>query len=208
MAKTRTGLVHVYTGNGKGKTSAAMGLAVRAVGQGLRVFIVQFMKGGAYTGEFISAKNFLPNIGFEQFGKHCIKEEKQMKLQGLDRGYHYYDFVRDDIECGDCRFCFLNDADQAQACKDGMEKAQKLSKSEDYDLLVLDEILVAVAFKFVDEEKLAQLIKEKRRDLELVLTGRGASSRILDLADYVSNINEVKHPFNTKKTPARRGIEY
>ncbi len=68
MAKQNFGLIHVYTGNGKGKTSASIGLAVRAVGQGLKVHIIQFMKGGAYTGEMISALNFLPNIKFHQFG--------------------------------------------------------------------------------------------------------------------------------------------
>lgn len=208
MATDNLGLVHVYTGNGKGKTSASMGLATRAVGQGLRVYIIQFMKGGAYTGELISAKNFLPHISFEQFGKHCIKEEKQMKLLGLDLGYHYFDFVRDDISCGECRFCFVNDDEQAKFCREGFERAQKLSKSDDIDLLILDEVLVAVAFKYVDEEKLVQLIKEKRPHIELVLSGRGASTRIIELADYVSNIQEVKHPFNTKKIAARRGIEY
>lgn len=208
MAKDNLGLVHVYTGNGKGKTSASMGLATRAVGQGLRVYIIQFMKGGAYTGELISAKNFLPSVSFEQFGKHCIKEEKQMKLLGLDLGYHYFDYVRDDISCGECRFCFVNDGEQAKFCQEGFERALTLSKSDDIDLLILDEVLVAVAFKFVEEEKLIQLLKGKRADLELVLTGRGASSRIIELADYVSNIQEIKHPFNTKKIGARRGIEY
>lgn len=208
MAKDNLGLIHVYTGNGKGKTSASMGLATRAVGQGLRVYIIQFMKGGAYTGELISAKNFLPNVKFEQFGKHCIKEEKQMKLLGLDLGYHYFDYVRDDISCGECRFCFVNDEEQGKLCKEGFERALKLSNSEDVDLLILDEVLVAVAFKYVKEDNLIQLIQGKRADLELVLSGRGASSRVIELADYVSNIQEIKHPFNTKKIPARRGIEY
>lgn len=208
MAKDNLGLVHVYTGNGKGKTSACMGLVSRAVGQGLRVYIVQFMKGGAYTGELITAKNFLPRVGFEQFGKHCVKEEKQLKLLGLDLGYHYFDYVRDDITCGECRFCFVNDVEQARFCQEGFERARELSTSEDIDLLILDEVLVAVAFKFIDEDNLLDLIKNKRPSMELVLSGRGASSRVIDLADYVSNINEVKHPFNTKKIPARRGIEY
>lgn len=208
MAKETLGLIHVYTGNGKGKTCASMGLALRAVGQGLKVFVVQFMKGGAYTGEFISAKNFLPTLYFEQFGKNCVKEEKQMKLLGLEKGYHYFDYVRDDIQCGECRFCFLNDSEQAQFCKEGMEKALKLSKTDDIDLLILDEVLVAIAYKFVDEEKLIELIRGKSPHIEIVLTGRGASQRILEVADYVSNVQEVKHPFNVKNTPARRGIEY
>src|SRR3989344_6068287 len=100
MSKENLGLIHVYTGDGKGKTTAAMGLALRAVGQGLRVYIIQFMKGGAYTGEFISIKNFLPNIEAAQFGKKCIRESKQAKLLCSKSDYHYYDYVRDDIKCG------------------------------------------------------------------------------------------------------------
>lgn len=208
MAKDTLGYVHIYTGDGKGKTSGAMGLAIRAVGQGLKVFIVQFMKGGAYTGEFIAAKNFLPNINFEQYGKHCIKEEKQMKLQGLDRGYHYFDYVRDDIKCGECRFCFVNDEDQKEFCKEALEKAIKMSKDESINLLILDEVLVAVALKMIDVEKVVELLKHKRRNLEVVMTGRGAPQRLIELADYVSEVHEIKHPYNTDQVGARRGIEY
>ena len=92
------GLIHVYTGNGKGKTTASIGLAIRAIGQGYKVCMIQFMKGGQYTGEFISAKNYLPNFDIFQFGRGCIKQQKQMKLVGLNQGY--FDSVREDIECG------------------------------------------------------------------------------------------------------------
>ena len=79
----RKGQVQVYTGDGKGKTTAALGLALRAIGQGFKVYIIQYMKGGAYTGEFISAKNYLPNIEMIQFGRPCIKQQKQMKIDGF-----------------------------------------------------------------------------------------------------------------------------
>ena len=97
MVESKLGLVQVYTGDGKGKTSAAMGLALRAIGQGLKVFIIQFMKGGAYTGEYISAKNFLPNNEFIQYGRGCVKEKKQLKLTGFDEGAHFFDHIREDI---------------------------------------------------------------------------------------------------------------
>ncbi|MBU1849242.1 MAG: cob(I)yrinic acid a,c-diamide adenosyltransferase [Nanoarchaeota archaeon] len=110
--KKNLGLVHVYTGNGKGKTTWALGIAMRALGQGLKVSIIQFMKGGAYTGEYISAKNFLSNVNFMQFGKQCVKEQKQMKLQGIDSDAPLFDYIREDIDCGDCRDCFVNDDEQ------------------------------------------------------------------------------------------------
>lgn len=208
MAKHNLGLIHVYTGNGKGKTSASMGLAVRAVGQGLKVFVIQFMKGGAYTGEMIAAKNFLPNIEFKQFGRHCVKEVKQVKLLGFDKGYRFFDHVREDIECGTCRFCFLNDDLQAKFVQDAFKEAERVIMGEEHDLVVLDEVCVAMDLKFLDVDKVVSLLQKKPERCEVILTGRGAPQRIKDIADYVSEINEVKHPFNTKGISARRGVEY
>jgi cob(I)alamin adenosyltransferase len=205
--KKNLGLVHIYTGNGKGKTSWAMGLSLRAIGQGLKVNVIQFMKGGAYTGEFISAQNFLPNIEFSQFGKKCVKEQKQLKLTETDSGVPFFDYVRDDIECGDCRECFVNDKDAKELIDKGFALAKKATTSGEYDLVVLDEINVAVAFKFLPEARVVDLIKNKFKNTELVLTGRGASKGLMDVADYVSIVKMQKHPFN-KGILARRGIEY
>jgi len=207
LAKDNLGLVHVYTGGGKGKTSASMGLALRAVGQGLKVYVIQFMKGGAYTGEFIAGKNFLPNIRMKQYGKKCIKEDKQMKLAGFDSGYQFFDYVRDDIKCGDCRYCFVNDDDQKKFCVDAMDHAQKVLSSDEYDMVILDEINVAAHLGYVEMQELIDLIRNKHKDTELVLTGRDAPRAVMEVADYVSQINMVKHPFQ-KGIGARRGIEY
>lgn len=192
---------------GKGKTSASMGLVLRAIGQGLKVYIIQFMKGGAYTGELISAKNFLPNAGFVQYGKPCIKEDKQLKLMGFDSGYAYFDYVRDDIECGDCRHCFLNDEEQRKFVEDAFERAKKVTFSGDYDLVVLDEINLAIHFGFLDVDKVVDLVKNKHKTTELILTGRHAHPKIIELGDYVSEMKLIRHPFQ-KGIRARRGIEY
>jgi len=207
LAKDKLGLVHVYTGLGKGKTSASMGLALRAVGQGLKVYIIQFMKGGAYTGELISAKNFLPNADFVQYGKPCIKEDKQLKLMGFDSGYTYFDYVRDDIKCGDCRHCFLNDEEQRKFVEDAFERTRKITSSGDYDMVILDEINLAVHFGFLNVDKVVELVKNKYEKIELILTGRHAPPKIIGLGDYVSEMKLIRHPFQ-KGIRARRGIEY
>ncbi|MEK6874514.1 MAG: cob(I)yrinic acid a,c-diamide adenosyltransferase [Nanoarchaeota archaeon] len=208
MTTSRLGLIHCYTGDGKGKTSASMGLAMRAVGQGLKVYIIQFMKGGAYTGEMISAKNFLPNIEFVQYGRHCIKEIKQLKLLGFESGHEFYDKIREDIECGTCRWCFVNDHKQDEFCKNAFEKSKEILTSGEYDLVVLDEINVALFYKFLDLAKVVEMIKTKAPNTELVLSGRNATQEIIDLADYVTVMEQVKHPYIDKKISARRGIEY
>ena len=205
--KDNLGLVHIYTGNGKGKTSAAMGLALRAVGQGFKVYIVQFMKGGAYTGEFISIKNFLPNITAVQYGRKCIVEDKQRKLMGFADEYHYFNHVRDDIECGPCRFCFLNDATQKQYVRDAMERARKIMSSGEYNLVILDEVNCAIHYGFLNIQELIDALKVKNTTTEVICTGRDAAKELMDVADYVSEIKAVKHPFD-KGIAARRGIEY
>lgn len=206
-AGDKLGLVQVYTGDGKGKTSAAMGLAVRAIGQGLKVFIIQFMKGGAYTGEYISAKNFLPNNEFIQYGRGCVKEKKQLKLIGFQEGVHFFDYIREDIECGPCRYCFLNDEEQRRFVRLAFEKAKKITTGNEYSLVVLDEVNVAVKLKFIELNELVDLIKNKNKNTELILTGRDADPKIIDMADLVTEMKLIKHYYE-KGVGARRGIEY
>lgn len=203
----RYGKIQVYTGDGKGKTTASLGLALRTVGQGGKVFIVQFMKGGAYTGEFISIKNFLPKIDIIQFGRGCVKEKKQMKLLGINEGAKYFDFVREDIECGPCRYCFLNDQEQVKFVRSAFSLAQKLTASEDYDLIILDEVNVALKLGFLNIDEVLDLMEKKHPQLELIMTGRDAHPQVVEKADLVTEMKLVKHYFD-KGTSARRGIEY
>ena len=207
----KKGQVQIYTGNGKGKTTASLGLAVRAIGQGYSVFIVQFMKGGAYTGEYISAKNYLPNIEIQQFGRPCIKQQKQLKISGFNeapgKDKKIFDFIREDIDCGVCRYCFLNDDIQRDYVEEAFKKALDVVMSGNYHVVILDEINVALSLGFLNSELILNLISNKPENVELILTGRNVPDEIIHVADLVTEMKMHKHYFN-KKLPARRGIEY
>ncbi|MBI4140837.1 cob(I)yrinic acid a,c-diamide adenosyltransferase [Candidatus Woesearchaeota archaeon] len=208
MGKEKLGLIHVYTGDGKGKTCASIGLALRAVGQGMKVYIIQFMKGGAYTGEFVSIKNFLPNIEAVQFGRKCVLEEKQLKLLGKNADeYPFFNHVRDDIVCGTCRFCFVNDAKQKEFVRDALARTKKVLSSGEYDLVVLDEVNCAVNLGFVALDEFLQVLAAKHKYTEVACTGRNAPKELIEVADYVTEMKSVKHPFD-KGVHARRGVEY
>ena len=174
--KTAKGLVIVITGNGKGKTTAAFGQALRAIGQGYKVFVLQFMKGRKY-GEFIAAEKYLPHL--------------TIRMSGLDS------FVMRDNPA-------TIDIELAQK---GLDVAQKAIKSGKYDMVILDEINVALDFKLIALSEVIELIKNKPANLDLILTGRYAPKEIIKLADTVSEIQEVKHHYNAG-IKDRAGIEY
>lgn len=178
MAKVKLnkGLIQVYTGNGKGKTSAAFGLALRAIGNGFRVFVIQFIKGGFKYGELEAVKS-LPNLELKAFGRG-----KFIRRMPPDK---------EDIELA----------------KEGFELAKKVIENGDYDVVVLDEINVAVHLKLLNLNEVLDLIRNKPRHVELVLTGRNASPEILELADLITEMKEIKHPYATGAKP-RKGIEY
>lgn len=175
-AKTDRGLIIVITGNGKGKTTSAFGQALRAVGQGYKVFILQFMKGREY-GEFIAAEKYLPNI--------------TIRKSGLDS------FVMRDNPAA---------IDIALAQK-GLDIAKKSIVSGKYDMVILDEINVALDFKLIKIKDVLAMIKNKPAGLDLVLTGRYAPKEIIKLADTVSDVQEIKHHYNAG-IKDRAGIEY
>ena len=175
VAPKRKGRIHVYTGDGKGKTTAAFGLAMRAAGRGLSVLIIQFMKGRSECGEVISAKR-LPGIRIEQFGTE--------------------DFIDADK---------ISDKDRRLAVK-GMERAKKAMRKKEADLLILDEINVAVHFGLLSAEQVLELFDAKPSGMELVLTGRYAEPAITRRADYVTEMKAKKHPFKPGQE-ARDGIE-
>jgi cob(I)alamin adenosyltransferase len=185
------GLIHVYTGQGKGKTTVALGLTLRALGHGFNVYIIQFLKGGRHLGELSTVKNF-DNLKIKQFGKKC-PYSKQMKAGSID--------------CGNCRDCFLTRKQERERAVEGLKEAEKVIKSGKYDLVVLDEINNTVNKKLVKCEDVLDVLKVKHEKTEVVLTGRNAPKEFIEIADYVTVMEDVKHPFQ-KGFRVRRGIDY
>lgn len=186
-----TGLVHVYTGNGKGKTTTALGLALRASGHNLRVCMIQFLKGAHYLGELEAARH-LKDFKIFQFGAPC-PWTKDMK-KGI-------------IRCGSCRYCFtIHDEDKKKA-KIGLSFARDSVSSGDFDLIILDEINVAVSRGVLPLQDVLDLIAEKRENVELVMTGRDAPDELIEAADLVTEMREIKHPMQ-KGVEARVGIDF
>ena len=170
------GLVIVITGNGKGKTTSAFGQALRAVGQGYKVLIVQFMKGRKY-GEFIAAEKYLPRLTIHRFGLDSF-------------------VMRDNPAAVDI-----------ELASQGFEFAKKAIASGKYNMVILDEINVAVDFKLIDLKQVVEMIKNKPPALDLILTGRYAAKDIVKLADTVSEVKEIKHHY-AAGIKDRAGIEY
>ncbi|MDI6726192.1 MAG: cob(I)yrinic acid a,c-diamide adenosyltransferase [Smithellaceae bacterium] len=175
-AKDKKGLVLIITGNGKGKTTAAFGLALRAIGHGARVLAVQFMKGRKY-GEYLAAEAYLPNL--------------TIRMSGLDS------FVMRDNPAP-------IDREMAEA---GLAMAREAIAGGDYDLIILDEINVALDFGLIPLAEVVELIKTRPAALDLVLTGRYAPPEIIAMADTVSEVREIKHHYQAG-TKDRQGIEY
>ena len=173
----RRGLIQVYTGNGKGKTTAALGLALRAVGHDLRVIMFQFLKGNITYGELHSAKRLDPLLKIIPCGRDCFVKRQAPDPQDV---------------------CLA---------RNGLELACRALRGEDdYDIVILDEINCAVDFGLLSAEEVLQCIEQRRDGIEVILTGRGAPPALLEKADLVTEMTEVKH-YYTKGVDARIGIE-
>ncbi|MBN1953944.1 MAG: cob(I)yrinic acid a,c-diamide adenosyltransferase [Anaerolineae bacterium] len=168
------GYVHIYTGDGKGKTTAAVGLAVRAAGYGRRTYIGQFLKGQPY-GELAALRD-QPLITVEQYGDpHCIR--------------------REDVT-----------AEHVDQARRGLARATEALLSGRYDVVVLDEVTVAVWFELLTVEEVLAVLDQRPRHVEVVLTGRRAPQALIDAADLVTEMREVKHYYR-QGVLARDGIE-
>jgi len=161
--KLEQGFIQVYTGNGKGKTTAAIGLAVRALGAGLKVYFVQFMKNYPY-GEIKILESLKPNLVLKRYGTDDFVFKKKPPAAEL-----------------------INEM------SDGLREAKQAMLSGKYDLIILDEILVSIYFKIFSVQDVINFLKEKPHCAEVVLTGRYSPPEINDLADLVSEIREIKH---------------
>lgn len=168
----------VYTGDGKGKTTAALGLSLRQVGWGRKVLIIQFMKGrGNVYGERLAAEKYIPNLHIEQLGR-----EEFVNLS---------DPAEIDIELA----------------QKALVRAEEAMLSGDYHMLVLDEINVAMGCGLLSVGQVVELLDKKPEHLDLVLTGRRCPQEVIEKADLVSEVKEIKHHY-ARGVPARKGIEY
>jgi cob(I)alamin adenosyltransferase len=170
------GMIQVYTGDGKGKTTAALGLAMRAAGQGLKVYIVQFMKGWPHYGELNTVAQHA-NITLKQFGRP--------------------DFVdRENPAPVDVRMA-----------QEALDHAREIVMGGEHDLVILDEVNVALEWKLIELQDVTSVLDEKPEGVELVLTGRHAHPEVIARADLVTEMREIKHPYQ-KGVASRRGIDY
>jgi cob(I)alamin adenosyltransferase len=170
------GFVQVYTGDGKGKTTAALGQAFRAVGHNLKVFMILFMKGNLEYGELETARRLAPFIEIREMGRETfVSKENPEQI---------------DIKWA----------------KDGVQLAQKIISSGDYDMIILDEINVALDFSLIELSDVLELIRIKKPSLELILTGRNAHEQVIAAADLVTEMKKIKHYYDAGVV-ARVGIE-
>jgi cob(I)alamin adenosyltransferase len=169
------GYIQVYTGKGKGKTTAALGLAFRALGHGLKVYIGQFMKGQPY-GELTSANQFKALLAIEQFGQPTFVHVEKATPKDI------------------------------QLAQDGLRRIEEIILSENYDIVIMDEINVAIYFKLVSLHDVLQVLEKKPPQIEIICTGRNAPDELLQRADLVTEMKEIKHYFNAG-IAARKGFE-
>jgi len=169
------GFVHIYTGNGKGKTTAAIGLGIRATGEGLKVYMIQFMKGRRYSE--IDALENIKDFTVIQFGRDKFVSKENPEQIDID------------------------------LARKGFEHAKEIIKNGEHDLIILDEINVAVDFKLIPLKDVLKLMDEKPEKVELVLTGRYVHPDMVKQADLVSEILEIKHPYQNG-LQCRKGIDW
>ncbi|HUU14403.1 MAG TPA: cob(I)yrinic acid a,c-diamide adenosyltransferase [Terriglobia bacterium] len=179
MPETRKGLIIVHTGPGKGKTTAALGTALRAVGQGLKVLMVQFLKGSWHYGELDAAQ---------------MLGEGRFKILPMGRG-----FVKVGAE--------KPDPEDVRMVEEAWKYASEKIASQEYDLVILDEINYAISYKMLDPALVAERLGKKPEMVHVILTGRNAHPSLVEMADLVTEMREVKHPYQ-KGIVAQRGIEY
>ena len=169
------GYIQVYTGNGKGKTTAALGLTLRAVGAGKKVFFAQFVKGQVYS-EVKAIQDYLPSVVIRQYGLDCF---------------------------------IINDPAQADIdmARKGFDEVSRIILSGEYDVVVLDEANIAIYYNLFTADELISLLKKKPEETEILITGRYAPSGLIEFADLVTEMKEIKH-YYVRGVEARIGIEH
>lgn len=179
MPETKKGLIIVHTGPGKGKTTAALGTALRAVGQGMKVLMVQFIKGSWHYGELDAARM----LGDERF-----------RILPMGRGF---------VKVGEEK----PDPEDVRLVQEAWQFSRDNILGGRYDLVILDEINYAISYRMLEAEAVAETLRHKPEMVHVILTGRNAHPTIVELADMVTEMREIKHPYQ-KGIVAQRGIEY
>ena len=178
MNVLKNGLIIVLTGNGKGKTTAAMGQALRAVGHGLKVLMLQFIKGTWDYGELESIKKLDPGFKIKPLGKGFIRSKSK-----------------------------LNDNEAIENINQSWEQAEKEILSDNYDMVILDEINYVIDFGLLPVDKMLTLLEKKPKRLHIILTGRNAHKKVIEKADLVTEMKEIKHPYQDGIL-AQKGIDW
>ncbi|MBX6359848.1 cob(I)yrinic acid a,c-diamide adenosyltransferase [Pseudacidobacterium ailaaui] len=178
MVDSRKGLVLIHTGPGKGKTTAAMGTALRAVGNGMKVLMLQFLKGSWHYGELDAVKVFDGNFVMRQMGRGFVK------IGGAE-----------------------TDPEDIRLVEEAWEEASKAILSGEWDMVVLDEINYAISYRMLDPAKVVEVLQARPEMVHVILTGRNAHPSLVEIADTVTEMREVKHAYQ-KGILAQRGIEY
>jgi len=177
--KPRKGLVLVITGEGKGKTTSCLGMAVRAVGYGMKVLMIQFIKGSLHYGELDGAKRLAPEFELVPMGKGFVG-------------------IRGDS---------LPFSEHVEAARQALSAARERMLSGKYDVVILDEVNVAVHLGLLDVSEVTAVIREKPENVHLILSGRHAREEVMELANLVSEVRNIKHPFD-QGIEAEKGIDY
>ena len=172
----KKGFIIIFTGDGKGKTTAALGQVFRALGHGMRICVIQFIKGKWKSGEMIFAEKFSDLLEFYIKGKGFIYNSKNLE-------------------------------EHKKAGKDAWEFAKKKIFSEKYDMIVLDELTYLIKYNIINESEILSVLEEKPEGLHILVTGSDASKSLIELADLVSEVKNIKHPFQ-KGIKAQKGIEF
>jgi cob(I)alamin adenosyltransferase len=170
------GLLIVYTGKGKGKTTAALGLAVRAMGHGFRVCLIQFIKGMRNTGEVNALARFGDLMDIRVMGRGCILQSRELEKDRI-------------------------------AAREAWELSKETLASPAYDVVLLDELTHALNHGFIAEREVCEVLEARKKGLHVIVTGRGAPPALMDMADLVTEMREIKHPLK-KGIKAQQGIEF
>ena len=178
MGEVHRGLIIVNTGPGKGKTTAAMGTALRAVGNGMKVLMLQFLKGSWHYGELDAVKSFGDHFVMKQMGRGFVK------VGGAE-----------------------TDPEDIKMVEEAWDEARAAILSGEWDLVILDEINYAIGYKMLDPAKVVETLQQKPEAVHVILTGRNAHPSIVEIADTVTEMKQVKHAYE-KGVLAQRGIEY